>query len=69
MGGIPVFNASNEPVLAQQMIEKRLRNIEAEADFFSSIILDDQHAVAESWCRVQSVSFVDISISSGSPFG
>ena len=55
VGGIPVFNASNEPVLAQQMIEKRLRNIEAEADFFTSIILDDQHAVADSWCRVQSV--------------
>ena len=55
VGGIPVFNASKEPVLAQQMIEKRLRNIEAEADFFTSIILDDQHAVADSWCRVQSV--------------
>ena len=38
VGGIPVFNAANEPVLAHEMLEKRLQKIESEADFLSSIL-------------------------------
>ena len=55
VGGIPVFNASREPVLAQEMLRKRLSRIEQEAEFLSSIVFDDQNAAAESWCRVQSI--------------
>ena len=55
VGGIPVFNASNEPLLAHRMLEKRIQDIEKEADFLTSIIFDDQKAAAESWSRVQAV--------------
>ena len=55
VGGIPVFNASHDPVLVRQILEKRLDNIEKEADFYSSILFDDQMAAAESWSRAQSV--------------
>ena len=55
VGGIPVFNASHDPVLVRQILEKRLDNIEKEANFYSSILFDDQMAAAESWSRAQSV--------------
>ena len=55
VGGIPVFNATHEPVLAHEMLEKRLSKIETEASFLRSILFDDQKAAADSWCRVQAV--------------
>ena len=51
VGGIPVFNASTEPVLAHQMLAKRISKIEEEAAFLVSIIFDDQRAAAETWSR------------------
>ena len=50
-----MFNSAHEPVLAHEMLEKRLRHIENEAEFLASIIFDDQKAANPSWCRVQSV--------------
>ena len=55
VGGIPVFNATQEPVLAHEMLEKLLDKIETEASFLRSILFDDQKAAADSWCRVQAV--------------
>ena len=55
VGGILVFNANHEPVLAKQMLEKRIKKIEDEAAFFLSILFDDQLAAAETWSRAQSV--------------
>ena len=55
VGGIPVFNVAAEPVLAQEMLEKRLQKVQDEADFYASILFDDQLAAADTWCRVQAV--------------
>ena len=52
VGGIPVFDAAAEPVLAQEMLEKRLQKVQDEADFYASILFDDQLAAADTWCRV-----------------
>ena len=38
VAGIPVFNAANEPVLAREMLEKRLNKISDEAEFLSSVL-------------------------------
>ena len=50
-----MFNATHEPVLAHEMLEKRLSKIETEASFLRSILFDDQKAATHSWCRVQAV--------------
>ena len=55
IGGIPVFNATHGPVLAHEMIEKRLSKIETEASCLRSSLFDYQKAAADSWCRVQAV--------------
>ena len=55
VGGIPVFNAALDPELAREMLEKRLTQIQSEADFLTSVIFDDQKAAADTWCRAQSV--------------
>ena len=55
VGGIPVFNASQEPLLAQRMMQKRIDKVENEAQFLLSTLFDDQNAAADSWCRVQAV--------------
>ena len=55
MGGIPVFNASHDPLLVNQMLEKRMSKIEDEANFYLSVLFDDQAAAADTWSRAQSL--------------
>ena len=41
-------NASHDPILVRQMLEKRfLDNIKKEADFYSLILFDDQMAATD----------------------
>ena len=50
-----MFDADKEPALAHEMLEKRLSKLEDEAEFYSSILFDDQLAAVDSSSRVQAV--------------
>ena len=54
VGGVPVFDESQEPVLAHEKLREVVASAEKEADFLVKLLCDEQCAADESWSRVQS---------------
>ena len=58
VGGIPVFDESQDPVLAERKLSKVLANVAREADLLVKLVRDDQVAADESWSRVQATLLI-----------
>ena len=58
VGGIPVSNESEDPVLAREKLSEIVAKARRGAEFLVRIICDDQVKADAGWCRVQSTLLI-----------
>ena len=58
VGGIPVYNESEDPILAREKLSEIVAKARREAEFLVRIIYDDQVKAEAGWCRVQSTLLI-----------
>ena len=58
VGGIPVYNESEDPILAREKLSEIVAKARREAEFLVRIIYDDQVKADAGWCCVQSTLLI-----------